>query len=87
MATEEPTMTGTTNRSNSRSFPCPLCKEPLDVRQSKKQKPYVVCDACGVQMFVRHPAGIKAFNEFVDLYEADDLQAELDQIVRHYAEE
>ena len=40
------------------AFPCPLCLVPLRVRSSKKGKPYVVCDACGVQMFVRAKPGI-----------------------------
>ena len=40
------------------AFPCPLCLVPLRVRSSKKGKPYVVCDACGVQMFVRTKPGI-----------------------------
>ena len=38
---------------------------PLEVRQSKKDKPYVICDYCGVQMFVRSPAGIRAFDRLV----------------------
>lgn len=42
----------------AQSFPCPLCLVPLRVRSSKKNKPYVVCDACGVQMFVRTKPGI-----------------------------
>jgi predicted RNA-binding Zn-ribbon protein involved in translation (DUF1610 family) len=40
------------------AFPCPLCLVPLRVKSSKKGKPYVVCDACGVQMFVRAKPGI-----------------------------
>ena len=43
--------------------PCPICTELLDVRESKKKKPYVVCDACGVQMFVRNAQGISRFEE------------------------
>jgi DNA-directed RNA polymerase subunit RPC12/RpoP len=40
-------------------FPCPVCSDRLDVRESKKGKPYVVCNQCGVQMFVRNDAGIR----------------------------
>lgn len=49
-----------------RRFPCPLCTTGLDVRQSKKGKPYVVCDPCGVQVFVRLPQGIQRFEQLVD---------------------
>ena len=51
--------------ANKSVFPCPVCRLPLDVRQSKKGKPYVVCEQCGIQMFVRNPAGIRAFNRLV----------------------
>ena len=46
-------------------FPCPVCSGPLEVRQSKKDQPYVVCDYCGIQMFVRNPTGIRAFDQQV----------------------
>ena len=46
-------------------FPCPICLAPLDVRQSKKKKPYVICDSCGVQMFVRSKAGVRTFERMV----------------------
>ena len=50
-----------------RFFPCPICWQKLDVRTSKKHKPYVVCQACGMQMFVRTQPGIQKFeNELVD---------------------
>jgi DNA-directed RNA polymerase subunit RPC12/RpoP len=44
-------------------FPCPVCHEPLQVRETRKKKPYVICNACGVQLFIRNRAGIHAFNE------------------------
>jgi hypothetical protein len=39
-------------------FGCPLCKQELERRTDKNQKPYFVCDDCGTQFFVRRPAGI-----------------------------
>ena len=42
-------------------FPCPLCQGLLAVKSSKKGKPYVVCDLCGVQLFIRKPEGIRRF--------------------------
>ena len=46
-------------------FPCPVCTEPREVRATKKGKPYLVCDPCGIQVFVRGPAGIEEFNRLV----------------------
>jgi hypothetical protein len=31
------------------------------VKNTKKGKPYVICDRCGVQMFVRKPEGVRRF--------------------------
>jgi predicted RNA-binding Zn-ribbon protein involved in translation (DUF1610 family) len=39
---------------SARVFPCPVCAEPRDVRTTKKNKPYLVCDSCGVQTY-SHP--------------------------------
>ena len=55
-----------TASANTGRFPCPLCGRGRDVRESKKQKPYVVCDPCGVQLFVRSPEGISAFNRLLE---------------------
>ncbi len=49
------------------SFPCPLCNQNLDVRLSKKNKPYVICDYCGLQMFIRKHEGIERFKDMVDI--------------------
>jgi predicted RNA-binding Zn-ribbon protein involved in translation (DUF1610 family) len=38
-----------------RMFPCPICGVATDVRITKKDKPYITCDPCGVQVFVRGP--------------------------------
>lgn len=43
-------------------FACPLCGKALDVRLSKKNRPYVTCDECSLQLFVRGPAGIGRFD-------------------------
>jgi hypothetical protein len=40
-------------------FPCPLCQGLVAVKSSKRGKPYVVCDLCGVQPFVRKLEGIR----------------------------
>lgn len=46
-------------------FPCSLCGEGLEVRESKRGKPYVVCNGCGMQMFVRTKEGIRKFEKLV----------------------
>lgn len=47
------------------TYPCPLCNNELEIRITNKDLfdrnkiPYIVCDNCGVQMFVRYDKGIK----------------------------
>lgn len=49
-----------------RDFPCPLCGEGLGIRLDVKHgKPYVICDSCGVQMFVRRKRGIERLEKQV----------------------
>lgn len=52
-------------RLKDRPLPCPLCERTLKIRISKTGKPYIVCDNCGVQMFVRYPAGIERLTDKV----------------------
>jgi len=46
-------------------FPCSLCGEGLEVKESKRGKPYVVCNGCGMQMFVRTQEGIRKLEELI----------------------
>jgi DNA-directed RNA polymerase subunit RPC12/RpoP len=39
--------------------PCTLCGSKLEKRTSKNNKPYFVCDPCGIQLFVRRKEGIE----------------------------
>ncbi len=48
------------------SIPCPLCQIELDVRIDKNKKPYMVCDECQAQFFIRGEKGIERLCEFVD---------------------
>ena len=41
------------------TLPCPTCRRELQPRMSKKQKPYFVCEFCGVQIFFRLTEGIE----------------------------
>jgi hypothetical protein len=44
---------------DGKPFPCPLCGVALPVRLSQKEKPYCVCNDCGIQLFIRGKAGIQ----------------------------
>ena len=48
------------------TFPCPLCGAGLELRESRAQKPYCICDPCGVQIFFRRKRGIARLNELAD---------------------
>lgn len=45
-------------------IPCFLCGNGLEVKMSKRDKPYLICDWCGVQTFIRGKRGIKSFNQY-----------------------
>ncbi|MBI4480956.1 MAG: hypothetical protein HY651_13130 [Acidobacteria bacterium] len=40
-------------------FQCPLCGTELPIEITQKQKPYCVCNTCGIQIFFRGKLGIK----------------------------
>lgn len=75
--------TNTTSDSEHK-FPCPLCGMALDIRASKKDKPYVVCDPCGVQMFVRGNSGIAKLKHLVTRAEAGNVFDRLGEMERRY---
>jgi len=65
-------------------FPCPICCEGLNVKQSKKGKPYIICNPCGLQMFVRTEPGIKKFNKLVEEAESENLWERLAELQERY---
>ena len=67
-----------------RLFPCPLCAEGLEIRESKKGKPYVVCYGCGVQIFVRAEPGIRRLSELVKNAEKRNIWDRLSDIESRY---
>ena len=67
-----------------RMFPCPVCTDPREVRLTKKRKPYITCDPCGIQLFIRGPAGIAAFERLVNRAKAEDLWTRLAEMQRRY---
>lgn len=48
-----------------KSVLCFLCGRKLEVRSSKKGRPYFICDDCGLQVFVRGDKGISRLAEIV----------------------
>jgi len=70
--------------AKTQSFPCPVCAVSLDVRLSKKDKPYVVCNDCGVQMFVRNAEGIGRFQQQLKIGVAGDSVARMRAIEQRY---
>ena len=73
--------------AKSERFPCPVCSGALGVRQSKKHKPYVVCDSCGVQMFIRNRPGIRRFEELVARAEDGNALDRIAKLERRYLRE
>ena len=51
------------NSSVMSKVPCFLCQSLLEIRTSKKEKPYLVCDDCGIQVFFRLPKGIRRLQQ------------------------
>lgn len=72
----------TTNTDHK--FPCPVCTVTRPVKLTKKNKPYVTCDPCGIQVFVRGPQGIAEFNRLLERGEREDLPTRLKEIERRY---
>lgn len=68
--------------NGKRMFTCPICGIATDVRITKKDKPYITCDPCGVQLFVRGPAGISAFNRLVA--RGETIMQTLSEMERRY---
>ena len=47
-------------------IPCFLCAQKVEIRKDRKHsKPYFICDACGIQAFVRGEQGIKNLEELI----------------------
>jgi len=67
-----------------RQFPCPICTQPLEVRLTKKNKPYVTCDPCGVQLFIRGPGGIEEFKRLIEKGNSTGLLDRIEEMDRRY---
>ena len=65
-------------------FPCPVCTQAREIRLTKKDKPYLVCDPCGVQLFVRGPAGIQEFKRLLEQSNGASVLARLKEMEERY---
>ena len=70
--------------SKKSMFPCPVCTQAREVRFTKKDKPYLVCDPCGVQVFVRGIAGIEEFRRLTEKVKNASLLERYREIARRY---
>lgn len=46
-------------------LPCFLCGKQLDQRTDKNNKPYFICNPCGMQVFIRRGLGIQKLEELI----------------------
>ncbi len=67
-----------------RRFPCPVCAMPQEVRGSKKGKPYITCNTCGVQVFIRGRIGIEEFKKLLDRARLEGTFARMNEMIRRY---
>jgi predicted RNA-binding Zn-ribbon protein involved in translation (DUF1610 family) len=67
-----------------RLFPCCVCGEAREVRMTKKGKPYMICDPCGVQMFVRVETGIRRFEQLVADADENNIWKRLAELQQRY---
>jgi ssDNA-binding Zn-finger/Zn-ribbon topoisomerase 1 len=51
---------------------------------TKKDKPYFICDPCGVQVFIRGPAGVAEFNRLLKHTNNDGLLTRLKEMEERY---
>jgi hypothetical protein len=63
-------------------FPCLVCMHPCEVKLTKKQKPCLTCHPCGIQVFIRGPAGIKEFNRLLERGNHEGLLARIREMER-----
>ncbi|OGS21912.1 MAG: hypothetical protein A3J83_03285 [Elusimicrobia bacterium RIFOXYA2_FULL_40_6] len=48
-----------------KQFQCFLCSSVVEVKMTKKAKPYWICSVCGLQVFIRQEKAIKYLLEFL----------------------
>ena len=59
---------GGSSEDDIQYFPCPTCFEMREIKYTIKTKPYLTCNDCGVQLFIRGKEGIKKFKNLISDY-------------------
>jgi len=54
-------------------IPCFLCSHELRQRKDKNEKPYFICDPCGMQIFVRGRQGIENLGKLLATLRAHEF--------------
>ena len=53
------------NKIENNQFKCPLCSEFRQLYLTKKEKHYLICNDCGVQLFIRKEEGINRLKKII----------------------
>ena len=72
------------DEGKSQYFPCPICFGMLEVRHDKNSKPYLICNDCGVQLFIRGKEGIKQFKNLISDYYYKVKSQKLIELIDYY---
>jgi DNA-directed RNA polymerase subunit RPC12/RpoP len=54
-------------------IPCFLCSQELRQRRDENEKPYFICDPCGMQIFVRGRQGIENLGQLLATLRAHEF--------------
>jgi DNA-directed RNA polymerase subunit RPC12/RpoP len=61
------------NGARMAKIPCFLCSQELRQRKDKNNKPYFICDPCGMQIFVRGRHGIENLAQLIATLQEHDF--------------
>ena len=75
---------GISSDDDIQHFPCPICFGMLEVRYSKRSKPYLTCNDCGVQVFIRGKNGIEMFKNLISNYDSKVKSHKLIEIIEYF---
>ena len=60
-----------TSSKPDKYIPCFLCFNSCPIKYSKRNKPYFICDHCGIQTFIRRDKGIELFNRLIQFIQGN----------------
>lgn len=53
-------------------IPCWICDQEVEIKFTKKDKPYLICNNCGIQTFVRYGQAEDLLKQKVREYRKED---------------